>query len=198
MNTKPIPGDDDCDSTGVRHVERRVVAERAPIPFAVAYAQLTADTTGFVFSSWMESHHQGDPKTRAIPFTRYKGTQRGVITQALDRGRVIVAVDPETLPGAVERSHPSGAEPYERMRQTIYGWACASDDAGVGVLHYAYVVASRRRHGLGRELVALAGKAAGRTVEQYSHSTITGARFCGALSLVSNPFAVIRMVSRCA
>lgn len=149
------------------------------LPFEVAYCAIDTDSTGFVFSSWLQSHRQGDPRTRAVPWQRYKPTQRAVINRTLAAGTVVVAVDPETLSDA---------------RRTIYGWACASDDEGVGVLHYVYVIQSRRGVGLGRSLVSLVEAAAGRPVSQYSHSTVVGGRFASRLGLQANPFATLRLV----
>jgi hypothetical protein len=160
-----------------------IVDARGALPFPVEYREIDAGMMGFVFDSWLKSHHDGSPALRALAFARYKPTQIAVIGRCLEKGRVVVAVDPVS---ALER-------------RTIYGWACASDDAGVGVLHYAYVVQTRRRVGLGRELVRMAGAACGRQPEQYSHSTITGGRFAGRLRapdgarLSHNPFAILRM-----
>lgn len=165
------------------------------LPFSVEYRQLDADSTGFVYSSWQQSHHQGDPRTRAVPWHRYKAHQAIVIAQSIERGHVVVALDPGDPVNMATREHEQVGE---RSRRQIYGWACASDDEGVGVLHYVYVRQARRSYGLGRELVRMVAAACGRPIEQYSHSTITGSRFAGRLLLVSNPFAVIRMVSACA
>jgi hypothetical protein len=165
-----------------------VIDARGALPFAVEYRELDASTIGFVYDSWLKSLHDGSPALRSMAFARYKPTQKSIIARCVERGAVVVALDPN-----------DGGE-----RRTVYGWACASDDSGVGVLHYAYVVQTRRRVGLGRELVRMAGAACGRQPEQYSHSTITGGRFAGRLRapdnarLSYNPFAILRMVAQCA
>ena len=166
-----------------------IVDVRGAIPVPVEYRQLDRSLDAFVYSSWLKSFHDGSPAMRRLPISRYKEAQARVIGSLIELGRVVVALDPEFEEG-------------ERRR--IYGWACASDDDGVGVLHYAYVFQTRRRVGLGRELVRMAGAACGRAPEQYSHSTITGGRFAGRLRAPSNarleynPFAIVRTVLQCA
>lgn len=168
-----------------------ITDSRGALPFAVEYRQLDADMMGFVYASWCDAYHLGNRSVRRTPFDRYKTAQRHVIAQCLDRGSTVVAVDPD--------------ERDPRGRRVVYGWACASNDEGVGVLHFAYVLVTRRRVGLCRELVRMAGAACGRQPDQYSHPTVTGDYVArrlydsrGNLGLVSNPFAVVRMVSKCA
>ena len=141
---------------------------------------LSEDLAPYVYSSWIQSHHEGSPATRAVQWSRYKACQAKVIARAIATGHVVVAVDPVVSTGE---------------RRQIYGWACGWADDGVGVLHYAYVTQSRRGHGLARDLVAKIGVTAGVAMTQGSHSTLAGAGVGRRLGLTFSPFALIRMMT---
>jgi len=145
------------------------------LPFATEFRMAAEGDVGFIVSAWLRSYHDGSSAMRGVQFNRYKAAQRDVVRVAMERGCVVVACD------AADRN-------------SIFGFACGEDDNGAGVVHYAYVLQTRRRYGLARELVRHLGHAAKRTMTSYSHSTITGARVAQRLGLSHNPFALVRLL----
>lgn len=92
----------------------------------------TADDLGYLFSSWLKSA-RGEGAHRHMANDVYFGAMKPRVTEALRRGRIVVACNPD--------------DPW-----AIYGWICFEPS----VIHYVYVKYTFRHLGVARRLFAVA------------------------------------------
>lgn len=130
------------------------------VPFAVAFREaIPKDDTGFVAHSWVESFHKGSLDMKLVRFGRYRGPMFRRIATILNRSLVLVAFEPS------EPSH-------------LLGWVAAEKDGELAVIHYVYVLHTRRDVGLASALIREAFERLRVKSETwlYTHPTYIGAR----------------------
>lgn len=127
----------------------------APFPHEVRAVE--PGDVGFVVSSWLESFHKGSRIGRMQRFALYRLPMRRLIHRLLERSTVLVAVD------VLDRTH-------------IFGWVCAERLTAPSsiALHYLYVRETRRKVGLGRELVELVRTQLDGQIVAFTHATDLG------------------------
>jgi GNAT superfamily N-acetyltransferase len=137
-------------------------------PFAYEVAEAGPSHMAWVFKSWLESYHQDGIDVRGSrmggPDGGYSAAMTLRMRRLVERSRVYVAVEPD------DGDH-------------LLGFAIV--EAGyVPVVHFVYVKARRRKHGLAAALLRHAFKrvcAQGDAPDEwhYSHATYNGKRIAG-------------------
>lgn len=130
----------------------------------VVYRPLVADDVPFVFSSWLKSYRE---EMRDVPGKVYFHHHQALIQKLLEKAAVYVAANAE--------------DPSQ-----ILGYLACQNIRGVLVVHYLYVKAPFRNHGIASSLLQRAR--AGVVGIQHSHQTDAGARLMKHVSSVFNPY----------
>lgn len=137
---------------------------------------------GFVADSWLHSHHKGSKIARRTRMRDYRDQQRRRIHRILRRGVCLVAYDPDG-------PEPVGPDSH------LLGYAVGERVAGRLILHYVYVKATRRKHGLATVLVTELVRRLGTSGVTYTHETYLADRIMGrkakaGLDALWNPWLV--------
>lgn len=129
----------DCDEPAATMTE-----SRPEIPIAIR--GLESPDLDLVFSSWLSTYRYS-PSVRSIPNGRYFAGQHLRIERLIERGAVLLAVNPH--------------DPAQ-----VYGWCCTEGTENPAV-HYVCVKSTYQRMGVASRLLApLLG-----LVAEYTHRT---------------------------
>jgi GNAT superfamily N-acetyltransferase len=150
-------------------------------PFPVLFRAAEARDLGFIVDSWLESYHDGNPQMQAVRFAHYKHPMRRIVRRIITRSQVWVACDPEDdgfLYGFIAAECVGNSSPQ--------GWAT--------LVHYVYVLQTRRREGLAERLSQHAlGKLGALGWSQCTHMTRVAQGPVQRRRIDFNPFPVFEM-----